>query len=317
MRDTRIDAFRGLMMLMVVAIHAFDHAGLTGMTADISWALVSTIATAGFFAADGFLLAGNRGRQSRPWRYVLAQDIRRLLVPWLVFSLAYGALYIAIKGLPAIPLHLFFWQSVAAPQLYFLPALFVIRIVFFLLARWQSPVLCFLPCLAIIAFYAQVEPCYLAHFPPVGIDPMLQALRGFGFFWLGFHLALLRQTPPTKRLINLMGMAGIMLVAVPITVLSWYHVAQLAALVVTGALFLRWPLPGNRYLVSIGKETMPIFLLHAPVTLKALTAVMPNLLPPLVVFLVLIAASTALSILGAIILRHFGMGWIFGESLYP
>ena len=143
LRIAFLDGFRGYAIVMVVATHAMAYANLDpSMVSTISF-WVQAVAVPPFFLADGFLFVQGIQRNPHvPYAAYCIRSARRLLLPWIFFSLLYLILRAGFEfvGHPPITfvlghnlgeiLSAVYYSSISA-QLYFLPALFIIRIVSF------------------------------------------------------------------------------------------------------------------------------------------------------------------------------------------
>jgi fucose 4-O-acetylase-like acetyltransferase len=202
-RDRTLDAFRGVMIVFVVFIHALPYLGLpAGQTwAEIFQRIVTTIAVPGFFLADGMLFARTAGGADWDPMARLARSARRLLWPWLLFALVYMGLRLAVEAAGLLPrlgppmtspvdVARAVWVSTYASGLYFLPSLFLVRAA----AIALRPLLADGRVVAVVGLVwpfvhkAFFEPAYLGAVQPVGMDPILHAIWGFGFFVLGWTM---------------------------------------------------------------------------------------------------------------------------------
>lgn len=130
-----LDGFRAIGIVMVVATHAFEYTQLDSQARALLSFWVYAIAVPPFFIADGFLFArGQDGEKSFSAAHYIVKSGKRLLVPWLVFSLLYAALRLAYEywGNPSAHIILGenvstvvagFYYSSFAGQLYFLSLL--------------------------------------------------------------------------------------------------------------------------------------------------------------------------------------------------
>src|SRR5262245_54277026 len=135
-----LDALRAVLVFFVVCIHALGYGTLgPGTTRTVIDFIVTTIAVQGFYLVDGLLFARRlEGSRLGTWQF-LADSARRLLWPWLLFGIVYiAARYVAElhgvveptrlteSGLSLVTIAEMLWWSENAPQLYFLPSLFLI-----------------------------------------------------------------------------------------------------------------------------------------------------------------------------------------------
>jgi surface polysaccharide O-acyltransferase-like enzyme len=294
-RLPHLDALRGLAIILVVGIHArgYAYTGATGAAAEApagrAWAALTAAAVPAFFLCDGFLFA--RG-QARPGRFdsaaYLRKSARRLLLPWLLFSLLYAALRAALEagglfrarlvlGRPPAEVAANLLESRVAMQMYFLPALFLIRALAPVtrhLARapgWAAAPAC--------AAYVALRHALA---PPLGGDPVTNALGGLQYYLLGIVVfrydALIAQAgwPPFALLAALAAAAP----GAPGAAGSGpLHLASQGATLLAAYAACRAPARPAGPLTALGRHTMGIYLLHAPVLLKVVYLAVARLVP--------------------------------------
>ena len=325
MRLREPDVLRGVAILFVVAIHGFAylHVPTDGAWAPV-WFVVHQTAVPAFFLADGWLY-GKR------WRRVMtrAEEVafleasaRRLLPPWAVFSVVYFGFRLvseaagAANGAPVLPdgvggLALALWRGAAAQQLYFLPALMLVRLVEPTLHRLVvgSPFRAAILAVALlVAWRVGVEPWLSA--PTAGTDPLLAAVTGLGFAALGWALA---EAPDRFELpaalfpAVLFALAGAALGA-RAAVLC----AQTASVLALWSLAVATPVRLAPPWQALGRRSMAIYLLHAPIAIKLVcAAVTAAKLPVWLGLPVAVAAATAGALAAASVLGRLGLGWLW------
>ncbi len=309
-----LDALRGTAIVFVVWLHAgaYAHHEVTLPAARFFLRLVDP-GVAFFFLADGFLFARHICRH-QGFQYVdyMRKSAWRLLLPWLIFTTAYGLLragfesagffttYLLIGHSFAEILYTLFNSSVA-PQMYFLMSLFLIRALSPLarhlaIGGWR------------IALFATVAYILLLKFSgfKLGFDPITSAIAGFQYYLLGilyFHLdGIFRRRAPLIALLCLLGY-GIMVASEAQCLLpvSAGILTKLVAMTANYALYL-FVVRRVGVLVGLGQRTMEIYLLHAPVLIFGVALVAGRVVAnPLYLHL----AVTAASLLGAI-----AAGWV-------
>lgn len=309
-RFDHLDALRGLSIVLVVGIHAHGYADPEGVGmspwVDALWPAVSTIAVASFFLADGYLFARSTERPA-PFDYpaYLLRSAQRLLLPWLVFSVLYtgmrGAFEAAgffpvryVAGRPAAVVALGLYESQVAMQMYFLLALFVIRSASFAtryLARAPGRAVL----LAWLLYNGLLSGAGFRH----GADPFTSAVVGFRYYLLGMVVwkfdGALRACG--HRLWPALALAAVGLKAAR---LPLEPTAQYLTLLAFYSFFLA-ATRGENLLVCLGRQTMGIYLLHAPVVMKVAQLVALRVVHGrLAVFL----ATWALSFLAALVLNR-------------
>ena len=172
-RVLEVDLLKGWAILGVIFLHmSFASrfgsnvmAAINGIQHYVAWAVVA------FFFCAGFLFARNSG-VTEPIRDYLPKRARRLLVPWVAFSLLNKVLLMAGHRMHVVTapipiesqaslcrqiLQFIMWPG--GPQLYFLPALFAISIFFRLIcnvARQEWAL--WLLALLLIAGYVWLNP---------------------------------------------------------------------------------------------------------------------------------------------------------------
>lgn len=332
-RLDHLDALRGLLVLLVVAIHALGYAGLpAGPARTTIDFIVSTIAVQGFYFVDGLLFARRIDRAGGPGaRGYLADSARRLLWPWLLFSVGYAVARAAAErygvveptalsqdGLSPAALLGSIWWSHAAPHLYFLPSLFLIRcaaVVIWPLLRAPAAVLLVVGTVALLAFRTVIEPGYFALVPHEGLDPLLHALGGMGFFVLG--AGMWRLAGETGRLSAAWIVGPLILAGVSVFAPRSVHnvAVQLGYLLPLYALFARYSI-GGAAMTMVGRQTMGIYLLHMPIVMKIWAMILGRLVDPagLLDYFLLVATSFATALAISLATHRIGLGaLVFGE----
>ncbi|MEM1230332.1 MAG: acyltransferase [Pseudomonadota bacterium] len=332
-----LDALRGFAILCVVAIHAKGYAlPMAPGTAAIVDLIVHQAAVPLFFLVDGWLGAASARSGKRPsYGTTVRNSARRLLLPWLLFTVGYGlARYLferfgvldsqIIYGAAPGEVLLAAWGSVYSPQLYFLVSLFLIRLLT-PLHRWLAINVNFAQLLALSVayalFYRAISPWTLALLDiENGQEPLLHALYNYQYFLLG--LALQRLPANTARWRWAIGLLALYLAA---CVYFWsdgleaYPNYIKYPYLVASFLFASTGAFNHRALNWLGRNTMPLFLLHLPIVLKvAEIAAAPLTRTPLVSFLLAWGLSIALSLLVLWVLRRLPWHeYLFGETPRP
>lgn len=281
---------------------------------------VRTIAVPVFFMCDGFLLAHQFEFQKAAFGATVLRSAERLLLPWMFFSSFYTAARLVFERLGIVPPVLVAGQplgtiianvyaSVIAPQMYFLLSLFIIRLLTPLTAKLPRSRAITAAVFAIYAgIYRMSEPTLAGVFS-YGLDPILHALWGMQFYLLGILVNSL------KRWFAWGVFLGPILVAsafaarfhIPRSLLS-DALVQYSYLLGSFAFFAGL---GKRswFLPSIGRETMGIYLIHAPVLLKFLAvATGPLPLSPPAKLGLITCAGFLISLMISKGLRHLPYG---------
>jgi fucose 4-O-acetylase-like acetyltransferase len=321
-RLASLDALRGVAIALVVGVHAAAYSDVDAH----AWgpfirAVVETIGVPAFFLADGYLLAV----RGRPLSYTqrLRESARRLLLPWLVFSALYGVAQAAFEaaGLSARPLLadrsvpeilLLAYTAAFARQLYFLPALFMIRLAsggWRRLAEGPAWGAWLLWLGYAIAYRNGLGAAYVERVPLPGLDPGAHALWGLQFFLLGIALAGWRGTRPSARPVALACTAA----AAATGALDPRHAAFQYSYLLAAFAASVWLAPRLPRLAVLGRQTMGVYLLHTPVLLKlaalATAAVFSSLMARFV-------ANWAIALLGALALSLAISGTPLGRLLF-
>ncbi|WP_170153087.1 acyltransferase family protein [Roseiarcus fermentans] len=320
------DRLRGVAILFVVAIHAFSYLRIpTGGAWPAVWFVVHQTAVPAFFLADGWLY-GKRRRQamsSAAEIAFLSASARRLLAPWLVFSLVYLALRLVTQALgvaggapvqvnSAGALVMAIWHGAAAEGLYFLPALMIVRLVTPRLHRLAagSPIRATgLAILLMVGWRVFLEPRLPV--PAVGVDPLLAGATGLCFAAVGWALA----EAPARFSLPAAIVPAVLLAAAGVATEGRAAAMgfQTSAVLVLWALAVAMPARLAQPPEWLGRRTMEIYLLHAPFLIKVV-CVAAALLPPALGLPVAVAGSTAGALALAAGLDRFGLGWLWDAS---
>ena len=325
MRLREPDVLRGMAILFVVAVHAFAYLGVpTGGAWAAVWFVIHQTAVPAFFLADGWL-HGKRWRGAmtgaEQTEYLEASALR-LLPPWAVFSVVYLGFRLVSEaagtagGAAVLPdgaggLALALWRGAAAQQLYFLPALMLVRLVTPPLHRLAagSPVRAATLAVALLVVW-RIGVEWRLPVPAAGVDPLLAAMTGLCFAALGWALA---EAP--DRLELPAAVVPAVLFALAGAALDGRAAATGAQ---TSAVLALWSLavatpariaPPWRW---IGRRSMEIYLLHAPIMIKLVcAAIIAAKLPAWLGLPVAVAAATAGALAAASVLGRLGLRWLW------
>ena len=325
-RTTEPDVLRGIGILFVAAIHAFAYLHLP---TEGGWAAprfaVQQIAVPIFFFADFWLLARRfpHGVAPGATRAYLLNSTRRLMLPWAIFSLLYLATRLAgertgllggapvLTGPASLPAAL--WHGAAAGQLYFLPALLMVRAAGVLLFRAAAspPRAWVLAALLFLAWRVLLER-HIAP-PDVGVEPVLAALTGLCFAALGWAVAL---SAPRAPMLATAALALAALAAQTIDERTAMACWQIAYLLAVWIAITRLPdNPLQRAAAWLGRHTMEIYLLHAPIAVKLISDILLRLhVPNAAALLLAVAGCVAASLAVAALMRRLGLAWTWGEA---
>jgi peptidoglycan/LPS O-acetylase OafA/YrhL len=334
-RLLHLDAIRGAAILGVLWWHASAYARHepASLTAQFWLGLISP-SVAFFFLADGFFFARSVSR-SGEFHYgeYVRKSALRLLLPWAVFTVAYLLLHGVLEAIDArtgtshfaekrlvlgrspVEILSHVWDSSIAMQMYFLASLFLIRLLSFATvwlvragAGWTLAVAC--------GYIATRTLLGLA----LGGDPVTNAIGGLQYYLLG--IAFYQLDDAIRRGWGALAVGGLALWSV-LRVLqvrgdlpAWAGIlTQLSALVGEYALFLGIVRRAN-VLVWLGRRTMQIYLLHAPVVMKAAQVVLSRFVadPAWLHVAIMLASLVAAIVLGWLIVRIPGGRVVFGET---
>lgn len=272
-----LDGLRGCAIVMVVATHAMAYAKLEDSTIALLSFWVQAAAVPPFFLVDGFLFARSQ-QEDHPFSYAeyLARSARRLLLPWSCFSILYVVFRAAFEyaSSPSRTLVLnrtmgevlsaVYYSSISS-QMYFLPALFMIRML-----SGGARSLGLLQPSRLVMLWLTYAWAWQAFPISVGqgdrTDPILSAAWGIQYYLLGMVLSMyekrIARCPLTVATIGFVCLA-VVKVGFP----SW---AVFAQYLYVGSLFFLFLGLGKRAspVHSLGRFTMGVYLIHAPVILK-------------------------------------------------
>lgn len=276
-----LDGFRGYAIVMVVATHAMAYAKLEDSTISLLTFWVQAVAVPPFFLVDGFLFARNVGNCDYfSYGDYAVRSARRLLLPWACFSFLYVVFRAAFEYV-SHPTHMLvldrtvgevlaaIYYSSVSSQMYFLPALFIIRLLFGAaralgLLQPSRLVIYWLACVwvwQILPFSAEQGD---------KIDPVLSAIWGMQYYLLGMVLSSYDRPIAARPWVDVsIGFAC--LATVKIFVPAWGVLSQYLYLV---SLFVLFRGLGDRAssLSSLGRFTMGVYLIHAPIILKVVSS---------------------------------------------
>ncbi|MEM1230331.1 MAG: acyltransferase [Pseudomonadota bacterium] len=330
-----LDAIRGVAILLVVGVHAQGYAQpMDATTATIMALIVNQICVPVFFLVDGWI-EGHRTLKGRtgPYGEAVRSSARRLLLPWLLFTVAYGVARYLFERLGVLDSQIVYsasalevliaaWGSVYTPQLYFLVSLFLIRLLNPLhqsLVRRFGFVPLALLALAAALIYRWTSPVTVALLDiEGGQEPLLHAFYNYQFYLAGLAL---RHWPPSwsaRRCATVLLIAYLGLCAAYLTLdLSGYGYYLKYPYLIGAFLFAMTGALNWAPLLALGRDTMPIYLLHVPIVMK-LAAILcaavpvPALLSVLLVWSVTLALTLALIRLIRLLPYH---GILFGEPI--
>ena len=272
-----LDGLRGYAIVMVVATHAIAYANLDNSIVNFLSFWVQAVAVPPFFLADGFLFVRSLHKKTQ-FSYLdyCARSARRLLLPWISFSILYVMFragfefvghpqILVVRGhTPGELTNAVYYSSVSA-QLYFLPALFLMRSISFA-TRYLTlirPVGLLVVWLAYVAAWQVFATGDDQH---EQIDPVVNAAWGMQYYLLGMALSMY-EGELRRSAFLLAGLSLAALVAAKVSGPAWVVLAQYAY--ICGLLFTFLGLSGKQnQFTEWGAHTMGIYLIHAPIVVK-------------------------------------------------
>ncbi|MCS6263204.1 MAG: acyltransferase [Nitrospira sp.] len=322
-----LDSFRGLAIAMVVATHALGYAHLDQESEQLLGFLSRTIAVPVFFLVDGILFAlGHQKLAAFDYAVYIRKSARRLLLPWVVFTVFYCALRIAFEYFDNSSVHVVYgqtWQEIAvaaylssfSSQMYFLLSLFLIRA----FSKITYHVMHTRPMhriVATIVYVAIFQSAPIQSYFLPGLDPIYHALWGMQFYLVGLSLQ------PFAPLWRTQGrwLSGTA-IALGFVIAFFFQGMALYSqfLLLLGCYLLFFSNPTRfLFLSSLGRRSMGIYLVHIPLIMKVFSLLLARLLSPTspMFFVVLSTATLYTSaFLTSVLLQHSYGRIILGEPL--
>lgn len=327
-----LDAIRAIAIIMVVGVHSNGYClPLPHSTETVIRILVYQISVPVFFLVDGYLL-GNLILQNKSASFLLyiRKSARRLLVPWVIFTVFYATMrYIfeainyltdhLIIGLPISAIIKNLYGSLFAGQLYFLLSLFLIRL-FFPIAKilidcrgHQAGIIA----IAYIIIYHVLIPVIEPLLKVPGQDPILNALWGAQFYLVGIALYKYR-----NQIINKNFIIALMIIFICFTTIEIFSkVGPVNGLVTQWLFLLSLFFVMKNYktqslvLTLIGERTMDIYLIHVPIVMKLFSIIINKVIAtPILSYILIVIGSLVMSLILSLCIRRMPYGYlIFGE----
>jgi surface polysaccharide O-acyltransferase-like enzyme len=301
-----IDALKAIAIICVVADHAIAQVRIGGQGREALMFVFGTIAVPLFFLVDGFLFSGKwTTRDDFDFKDYVKKSVSRLLVPWAIITLLYAICRLVLESLSlprenvllgnTLPgIVKIVYLSGISQHLYFLLSLFFVRLTTIGIVRLLRGVKWFW--LAVFASYAiAYEIAHPIRWFFAGSDPLLLAFWGFQFYILGIVLEKWQETlVPTTPWFG----PGCVVLSFGIwsqTSNAAFSLSQLIYLVGAYATVCAIA-ERTSWGFSLGKDTMGIYLFHAPYVLWLAAAFVMLVLPAESVVTVLcVTAVTALA----------------------
>jgi surface polysaccharide O-acyltransferase-like enzyme len=331
-----LDSLRAFAIIMVIGVHALDYGveipyDLKQLTSFI----VHTVSVPIFFLVDGYLFARSV-LHLKTYRYVkyVRSSLFRLLAPWAIFTLTYTfARYVfeltgflkekLILGHPLHGIILSAYGSVYAPQLYFLCSLFLIRLCAPIFNKVLSIenyfALPFLLCIY-YAVYRSIIPSASTYLKiEGGQEPLLHALWGIQFYLVGIFAFRISEIIDFRKLFFPFLLLFFLVLAVEkkSQIEGLNHAVQYLYLITTFLFFTLFH-SGFHFLNVIGKNTMGIYLIHAPIVLKVISLIVNKFVfDPILSFLSILVGTFILSTSIAMIIVSIPYGSLLVGTTYP
>ncbi|MDP3091157.1 MAG: acyltransferase [Nitrospira sp.] len=282
-----LDSLRAIAIVMVIGQHALGYSQLSpGVQSTIVYWF--QVAVPIFFLVDGYLFAHRLEHTGKlDYRDYMQQSARRLVVPWLLFSLLYLMARLAyeyfghppdqiVLGRDLIYLLGAIWVGAPAVQLYFLLSLFFVRSLSFLTKYVQglSPMVTLVAAFGLSVLWSHTNGMTVAGFQIKanwggGQDPLLHAVWGLQYYLLG--CALYASNPWLSRHAKVLAVTVLAILVV--LYYGEYSSPSLTQYSYLCGFYLLLLAIGDRSraLGGIGCSTMGIYLVHQPVVLKGMS----------------------------------------------
>lgn len=330
-----LDSMRAIAILFVVGVHALGYCVELPQQQNVILSLIVSIAVPVFFFVDGYLFARGITTAKSHWYLKLVRNsLFRLLIPWAIFTLAYTFARYAFEasgyleermiiGRPWPEVMVSAYGSVYAPQMYFLLSLFLIRLcspilkVFIIIKNYYIAITLFI-------FYYVIYQLVIPHIIPYltitgGQEPVLHALWGLQFYIAGILLF------KTSEIIDLKILFLPFLLSFIISLFIQDGLGKYGANFVQYLYLLSFFLAftffqnGSLLLNVIGKNTMGIYLIHAPIVLKGVSLVLNKFIhDPILSYLSILFGTLGLTIFIVMIINIIPYGsWLYGVPYRP
>lgn len=323
-----LDRFRGMAICMVVATHGLDYTNLSLTQKAFLSGCFQTVAVPAFFMVDGYLFALKSTSTTRVESVgFIYKSARRLLTPWVIFSLFYAFLrwwfeflgFSAeniVYGRSAKEIIVSIYYSGVSSQMYFLPALFLVRV-----AATRFRALCgssqWILVGSLIAYDFTFQVAHVPQLFASWLDPVLQGLWGMQFFILG--VLVYKSVSNTSEYPEILRYRGVGLFLVALC--SFFSPEFAMQNIYLVALFVLFQYVSGKQgaFLLLGQQTMGIYLLHIPICMRSSAAVLGLFLrDSSLLFYALLTACTLIFSYGvAVSVRILGGGFLFGDVVPP
>lgn len=176
-----IDFFRGIGILLMLVNHVY----FGGVIYNISHAFHMPM----FFIISGFLYSKKSKRQLSTQSFI-KKKAKSLLLPYVIFGILHYLIWIAIYGFSIEPLtHVFFYNTEEgmpiAGALWFLTALFITDVLFFVMDRYLRNRIVFTSTIVILSMFGTLARIILPFTLPFALSA---GFVGLGLFGIGVLL---------------------------------------------------------------------------------------------------------------------------------
>lgn len=306
-----LDNMRAIAIVMVVGVHTVSYCvELPDYQKGIIIFVVHTISVPVFFLVDGYLYARSV-IHSNSHGYI-KNSVLRLLVPWIIFTLFYAIARYAFELMGFLndreiighswkEVAISAYASVYAPQMYFLLSLFLVRLcapVLELLFIRKSYFITLLLFIGYYTVYTSIKPIVSTSLNIAGgQEPVLHALWGMQFYIVGIIVFKTSEIMDVRKLF----IPFLFLFISSLFVRDAYEGSDgaLVQYLYLLTFFIFFTLFQNRFalLNSIGRNTMGIYLIHAPIVLKGVSLILNKfILVPLLSYVSVLIGVLILSI---------------------
>lgn len=191
-----IDFFRGIGILLMLINHVY----FGGIIYNFSHAFHMPM----FFIISGFLYS-EKSKQQLSTQAFFKKKSKSLLLPYFIFGILHYLIWIAIYGFSLEPLtHVFFYNTEAgmpiAGALWFLTALFITDILFFVLDRYLRNRIIFILAIIVLSLFGTLARNILPFTLPFALSA---GFVGLGLFGIGVLLKRASYSDIYKRLDSL------------------------------------------------------------------------------------------------------------------
>ncbi len=326
-----LDDMRAIAIIMIIGVHALSYCvELPQQQKEIISFIVHSISVPVFFLVDGYLFLRGTTHTGSYIEYI-KKSFFRLIIPWVIFTLLYAlSRYIfeltglldekIVVGASFQEFFISAYGSVYAPQLYFLFSLFLIRLCFPVIKKItyiENNAILLLIFLLYFVTYKLLVP-FISPYLEIsgGQEPILHALWGFQFYLLGIVLFKISESSDLKKLFVPVLLFFIFALYMQDSFESYGGVLIQYLYLVTFVLFFMFFYNGRLPLGFVGKNTMGIYLLHAPIILKGVSLVLNKYVHvPIISYLSILTVTLFLTICIVRVVNFIPYGsLLFGTS---